>query len=71
MRGIGHRGGNDRGHGQSNRSAELRASVEHGATQSLHVLWENVGDDEQADGEEDVAAQRSENLCEIELVRCD
>lgn len=51
MRGIGHRGGNDRGHAQSNGSAELRASVEHGATQSLHVRWEDVRDDEQADGE--------------------
>lgn len=71
MRGIGHRGGNDRGYGQSNRSAELRTGVEHGATQSLHALWENVGDDEQADGEKDVAAQRCEDLCGTELVRCD
>jgi hypothetical protein len=31
---------------------------------------ENVGDDEQADGEEEIAANRSENLGEIVSVTC-
>lgn len=52
----------DRGHGQPDRRAQLCARVEHGAAQGLHVRREHVRDHEQADGEEDIGAQRCENL---------
>lgn len=65
---ISDRCGNNLGHTQSNRSSELCACIEYGAAQGLHMPGKHVGDDEEADGEEKVAADGSENLDETALV---
>lgn len=57
-----HGRGDDLGHAQPDGAAELGARVEDGSAEGLRMAGEDVGDDEQADGEEQVAADRGEDL---------
>lgn len=61
-RAVRHRRGNDLCHAQSNGAAELRARVEHSAAQGLRMAGEDIGNNEQADGKEQITADRGKNL---------